>query len=280
MIGTARVTRIYRGGKLCVICVATQASADPGMAFMHSKIGTREPRPAYGGGRRGPTDSWPGGDGGGGGGDDLPGYRERLRRYRLLVAFTLCSVVMIFVSFTTAYVVRKAGAVWDPARNEYVSNWVPTTLPVTTLLVNTFVLLLSSLTLEIARRRAAEDVVLAPLAHIPGIRVRDNRSLPWLWVTIVLGLMFLGGQYLAWHELRLSQVNVESNVSSSFFFILTGVHAVHLMGGLLALIYAGMTSWIHRPPETRRIAIDVTAWYWHFMGVLWIYVFALLYFAR
>ena len=187
---------------------------------------------------------------------------------------------MIFVSFTTAYVVRKAGAVWDPARNEYVSNWIPTTLPVTTLLVNTIILLLSSLSLELARRRAAEDVELAPIARIPGIRVADNRSLPWLWLTITLGLMFLGGQYVAWRQLQLSRINIETNISSSFFFILTGVHAVHLMGGILALLYAGCTTWLHRPPETRRIVIDVTAWYWHFMAVLWIYVFALLYFAR
>ena len=202
------------------------------------------------------------------------------RQYRLLIAFVLTSVVMIFVSFTTAYLVRKAGAVWDPARNEYVSNWMPTTLPVGLLLVNTCVLFLSSLTLEVARRRAAEDVVLAPIANIPGIRVSENRSLPWLWATIVLGLTFLGGQYLAWHQLRLSHIDIETNVSSSFFFILTGVHAVHLMGGILALLYAGLTSWLHRPPETRRIVIDVTAWYWHFMGVLWVYVFGLLYLAR
>jgi cytochrome c oxidase subunit III len=254
-----------------------------GMAFLHSRSGIRAPKPAHGGGGRGPTDDWPRGGGGGGGrggDDDVPSYRERLRRYRMLIAFGLTSVVMIFVSFTTAYVVRKAGAVWDPARNEYVGNWVPTTLPVANLLVNTFVLLLSSLTLEVARRRAAEDVVLAPIANIPGIRVTENRALPWLWATIVLGLAFLGGQYLAWHRLRLGHIDIESNASSSFFFILTGVHAVHLMGGILALLYAGLTSWLHRPPETRRIVIDVTAWYWHFMGLLWIYVFALLYFAR
>ncbi len=198
----------------------------------------------------------------------------------MLIAFGLTSIVMIFVSFTTAYVVRKAGAVWDPARNEYVGNWVPTALPVAILLVNTFVLLLSSLTLEVARRRAAEDVIMAPIANIPGIRVNENRALPWLWATILLGLMFLSGQYLAWHQLRLGNIDIETSVSSSFFFILTGVHAVHLMGGILALLYAGLTSWLRRPPETRRIVLDVTAWYWHFMGLLWIYVFALLYFAR
>ena len=253
------------------------------MAYSNPKSRVPTPKPAYGGGGRRPTDHWPtGGDGGGGrgGGDDVPSYRERLRRYRLLIAFGLSSVVMIFVSFTTAFLVRKAGSVWDPASNEYVSNWVPTTLPVKILLVNTLVLLLSSLTLEIARRRAAEDVVLAPIADIPGIHISENRSLPWLWATIVLGLAFLGGQYLAWHQLRLSHIDIETNVSTSFFFMLTGVHAVHLLGGILALLYAGMTGWLHRPPETRRIVIDVTAWYWHFMAVLWIYVFGLLYFGR
>src|SRR5664279_6224641 len=127
------------------------------MAFLHSRTGSRATYPSNGGGGRGPTDYWPRGGGGGGGrgGDDnLPNYRERLRRYRMLIAFALTSVVMIFVSFTTAYVVRKAGAVWDPSRDANVSDWVPTQLPVAILLVNTVILFLSSLTLEVARRLA------------------------------------------------------------------------------------------------------------------------------
>ena len=192
----------------------------------------------------------------------------------------LSSVVMLFVSFTTAYVVRKAGAVWDPARNDYVSNWMPLTLPVHVLLFNTFILVFSSLTLEISRRRAAEDVALAPISDIPGIRVSISRALPWVWATAILGVSFLAGQAYAWQELRRVNVSFATNSSSSFFFILTGVHAVHLAGGILALLYAGATVWLHRPPETRRIVVDVTAWYWHFMGLLWIYIFALLYFAR
>jgi len=187
---------------------------------------------------------------------------------------------MLFVSFTTAYVVRKAGAVWDPAHNDYSSNWVPLTLPIRILLLNTFVLILSSVTLELARRRAAEDVALAPIVDIPGIRVSIGRALPWAWTTVLLGMGFLAGQVYVWHELRRTNVSFASSTSSSFFFILTGVHAVHLTGGILALIYAGITAWLHRRPETRRMVIDVTAWYWHFMGALWIYIFALLYFAR
>ena len=248
---------------------------------MSRGISIRVPGTSQGGGGRGPAAGWPDGGGGGRGGDDnMPSYGERLRRYRLGLMLALSSVVMLFVSFTTAYVVRKAGAVWDPSSNDYVSNWVPLTLPVRLLVVNTFILLLSSLVLEYARRRAAEDVALAPIVGMPGIRVSANHALPWVWATIVLGLGFLAGQGYAWHQLRLSNTTFATSISSSFFYMLTGVHAMHLVGGILALLYAGITTWLHRPPETRRIVIDVTAWYWHFMAALWIYIFALLYFAR
>jgi cytochrome c oxidase subunit III len=272
-----RVGRLQSLPFLCAKSLGTDGK------YLGSNVGhgirIRTPKTSQGGGGRGPTADWPGGWGGGRGGDDSPSYGERLRRYRLGVLLALSSVVMLFVSFTTAYVVRKAGAVWDPARNDYVSNWAPLTLPIRMLLLNTFVLILSSVTLEIARRRAAEDVALAPIVDIPGIRVGVNRALPWVWTTVVLGLGFLFGQAYAWHQLRLANITFATNASSSFFFILTGVHAVHLAGGILALLYAGITVWLHRPPETRRIVIDVTAWYWHFMGALWIYIFALLYFA-
>jgi cytochrome c oxidase subunit 3 len=209
----------------------------------------------------------------------VPSYRERLRRYRFAMLLGLTSVVMLFISFTTAYVVRKAGTVYDPAHNDYTSNWVPIHLPIALLLLNSLILLLSSATLEIARNRAAQDAALAPVARIPGIRVSLRHSLPSLWATILLGFAFLGGQYYAWQRLQLVN-NLAGNISGGFFFMLTGVHAVHLLGGLLALLYAGLSFWLRRPPETRRLVLDVTAWYWHFMAVLWIYVFALLYFAR
>lgn len=242
----------------------------------------RDPRTSYGGGGRGPVENWPGGwDGGGGrGGDNQPNYNERLRRYRMVVVMLMSSVVMLFISFTTVYVVRKAGETWDPARNGFSSNWVPLSLPVQLLLLNSCILLLSSTTLEIARRHAAQDVALAPIADIPGIRVRNNNSLPWLWTTILLGIGFLAGQVLAWRLLQRLNPTFATNTSISLFFIVTGVHAVHLLGGLIALLCAGVASWLRKPPETRRIILDVTAWYWHFMGLLWLYVFGLLYFAR
>ena len=243
----------------------------------------RDPKTSFGGGGRGPTERWPGGwEGGGGrgGGDNQPNYSERLRRYRMIIIMLMSSVVMLFVSFTTVYVVRKAGETWDPASNNYASHWVALTLPVHVMLLNTAILLLSSVTLEAARRRVMHDVVLAPIADIPGIRVSENHALPWLWATILLGGGFLAGQVYAWRLLEQMNPTFATNTSISLFFIVTGVHAVHLLGGLIALLYAGISNLFHRPPETRRIILDVTAWYWHFMGALWIYIFGLLYFAR
>jgi cytochrome c oxidase subunit 3 len=249
---------------------------------MSRGISIRNPKTTFGGGGRPPAENWPGGGSGGGGrgGDNQPSYNERLRRYRLVLIMLMSSVVMLFVSFTTVYVVRKAGETWDPARNNYVTNWVPLALPLQILLLNTFVLLVSSTTLEIARRRAAEDVALAPIADIPGIRVDKNHALPWLWATILLGAGFLTGQVYAWRMLQRMNPTFATNTSISLFFIVTGVHAVHLLGGLIALLYAGISNLFRRPPETRRIILDVTAWYWHFMGVLWLYILGLLYFAR
>jgi cytochrome c oxidase subunit 3 len=101
-----------------------------------------------------------------------------------------------------------------------------------------------------------------------------------LWTTILLGATFLAGQVYAWLLLEKYNHSFATNTSSSFFFILTGVHAVHLLGGLIALLWAGVANLFRKPPETRRIILDVTAWYWHFMGLLWVYIFGLLYFAR
>jgi cytochrome c oxidase subunit 3 len=101
-----------------------------------------------------------------------------------------------------------------------------------------------------------------------------------LGVTIVLGVAFLVGQFMAWGELKARGFLVNTNPNSSFIYLLTAAHAVHLTGGIVALLWAGITSLLDKPIEGRRIVVDVAAWYWHFMAVLWIYVFALLAFAR
>jgi len=187
---------------------------------------------------------------------------------------------MVFVSLTSAYVFRRGLPTFDGTLNSYVRDWGNVDLPWALLGINTAVLLLSSLTMELARRKAARQAALAPVSSIPGISLGEERNLPWLGITVVLGLAFLVGQWLAWGELHNRGFYVDTSPSSSFAFLLTIAHAVHLGGGILALLWAARASLLRRPLESQRIVVDITAWYWHFMGLLWLYVFALLGLAR
>jgi cytochrome c oxidase subunit III len=212
--------------------------------------------------------------------DGAPGFYERLRRYRMGVALGLASVIMIFVSLTSAYVVRQGLGTWDEATGIYKNDWKPVPLPDTLLIINTLILLASSITLEMARRSINRHAVTAGLSQIPGVAEDAEHSTPWLGITLILGAAFLGGQLTAWHEMQRAGFLVSSNPSSSFFYVLTGTHAVHLAGGLLALIYAAGGRLLHKSLDSRRLTVDATGWYWHFMGLLWVYIFALLHFSR
>jgi cytochrome c oxidase subunit 3 len=187
---------------------------------------------------------------------------------------------MVFVSLTSAYIFRKGLPTLDDASNSYVRDWGRVDLPWMLLAINTAILLLSSVTMEFARRAAARRAALAPLRSIPGVSLGNERSFPWLGITVLMGIGFLAGQWLAWGELHALGFFVDTNPNSSFVFLLTVAHAIHLAGGMVALLWAASPSLLHKPVEARRIVIDITAWYWHFMAVLWIYVFALLGVAR
>jgi cytochrome c oxidase subunit 3 len=222
-----------------------------------------------------------------GGGDDgrfpdsnLPDYGGRLRRARLGLICAIATVSMVFVSLTSAYVVRRGLPTFDDSSRTYFRDWGSVQLPWLLLAVNTALLLISSLTMEKARRDIARGAALAPVRSIPGISLGEEKLFPWLAVTVVLGFGFLIGQWMAWGELRGLGFFVNTNPDSSFIYLLTAAHAVHLAGGVIALLWAGTTSLLHRPIEGRRIVVDVTAWYWHFMALLWIYIFALLAFVR
>jgi cytochrome c oxidase subunit 3 len=187
---------------------------------------------------------------------------------------------MVFISLTSAYIFRRGLPTFQSESNIYVRDWGSVDLPWVLLGINTAILLISSITMELARRRAARQAALAPISSIPGISLGDERNFPWLGITVVLGFAFLTGQWLAWGELHARGFFVDTNPSSSFAFLLTIAHAVHLGGGMIALIWAASASLLRRPLEARRIAVDITAWYWHFMAVLWIYIFLLLGLAR
>ncbi len=236
--------------------------------------------PKLGGGGRPPVIRKNGYGGGGGGRDDsYPNFGERLRRYRLGLIVGLAAVVMLFVSLTSAYIVRQGLGTWDMASNRYVSDWKPLSLPLALLITNTVLLLASSFTIEKARRAALQEAAVAPVTAMPGIAEDRQKPAPWLPLTLVLGLGFLTGQLLAWRELARRGFYLATSPSSSFFYVLTGMHALHLLGGMVALFYSALIVFRSRALERRRIVLDVTAWYWHFMALLWLYIFALLKFA-
>ncbi len=223
---------------------------------------------------------------GGNGGDDsddgpnVPDYRDRLRRCRVGLVVGLAPIVMLFVALTSAYIIRQNTGQWDPHSSAYINDWVPVHLPMFLLGLNTVMLILSSISMEFARRQVMRESLLAPLASIPGIKADDASKFPWLSATTILGIAFLIGQYLAWQALAASGFYLASGPSSQFVYILTGAHAVHLLGGVITLLFALRAAWLCQPVSSRRIAVDISAWYWHFMGVLWLYIFGLLYFLK
>jgi cytochrome c oxidase subunit III len=211
--------------------------------------------------------------------DGSRGFDARLRRARLGMGVAVAGIVMIFVSFTSAYVVRQGLPTIDPRTGTLVRDWIPVRLPAL-LLVNTCVLLFSSLTMALARRQVAGEAALASGAEIPGVAVERRQKISWLALTVVLGLSFLTLQWMAWRELAASGFYVATSPSSSFVYLLTGMHGVHLLGGVVALLVAGAAALLRRPVSSRLVILDVTGWYWHFMALLWIYILCLLEFAR
>src|SRR6266568_725289 len=242
------------------------------MASFSTTATVEDPRISLGGGGTLPPVRGGGDDGGSG----SPDYGTRLRRARLGLLVALTPVLMLFVSFTSAYIVRQGLPTLDPRTNTLVRDWIPVKLP-RLLFVNTCVLLLSSVGMELARRQIKREA--AP-ASVSAASAGEEKKIPWLAMTVVLGLLFLTGQWIAWRQLAALGYYVSTSPGSSLIYLLTGTHAIHLMGGVLALLVAGAASLLGRPGATRNIVVDVTGWYWHFMALLWVYILSLLEFAR
>ena len=184
---------------------------------------------------------------GGGGGWGAQGWTVPARAYRTGMWMAISAITMLFAAFTSALVVRQGLS----------NDWVPTGLP-HLLYLNTLVLVASSFTLELSRRSLAAG--------------RIDRFARGLVVTLALGSAFLAGQLIAWRQLASRGVYLATNPSSSFFYLLTGAHGVHLLGGIIALLYLVFWARKFTLAPRKRTAVDVTAMYWHFMDGLWIYI--------
>ena len=189
-----------------------------------------------------------GGNFGGGEGSGGRGVSRRASMTGLMVL--LAAVVMFFAALTSAFIVRRGLS----------NDWLTTRMP-WLIWLNTAALLASSLALEMARR-----------ALKAGRRESFNR----LWTAgTALGVVFLAGQYAVWLQLRSQGIYMATNPSSSFFYVLTAAHAIHLIGGVAALVYVSVQALRLRLGPSKRTAIDVSAVYWHFLDGLWVYLLIL-----
>ena len=166
----------------------------------------------------------------------------------------LFAITMMFAAFTSALFVRKGSSL----------DWQSFKLP-SILYLNTLVLIASSIALEVARKRVG--------AFMTGPQPQAAKPPRWLYISLFLGLLFVAGQYVAWTQLRSQGLFLASNPNSSFFYVLTAIHAVHVLGGL-----GGLVRVIRRLNLSilRKSTLDATSYYWHFMDALWVYLLLLL----
>ena len=203
-------------------------------------------------------------DPGNGGGDFIPrgGEMRAVKTHSPAPSSTgiwvvLASITMSFLAFTSALVVRQGGA----------TDWRHLTLP-PILYFNTLLLLASSVALEVGRR------------DVRGFMTAKTLTNParWLYVALGLGVLFVAGQISAWMQLRAQGLYLATNPNSSFFYVLTVMHALHVFGGLggLARVIRKLNQSVLGKGTLRKSTLDATSHYWHFMDGLWVYLLWLL----
>jgi cytochrome c oxidase subunit 3 len=184
---------------------------------------------------------------------------------------------MFFVAIVSVFFVAQGSGHVD-ANARYINEWLPTAIP-PILWLNTAVLLISSVTMEIARRHMFREMDV--MDEWLGLgKPTSKRAMPWLLATIFFGALFVVGQVLAWHQLGLQRIHFDTSQSAHSFFLITGVHGLHLLVGIVALLGAAAGLLFAKQVEMRQILVDLSAWYWHSMGALWLVLFALLAFCQ
>lgn len=195
------------------------------------------------------------------GGDDGDGRRRpggpqppSQRRYATAIMLGITSIIMFFMGMIAAFLYLRATN----------RNWVSLRLPWIVWL-NSAVLLVSSGAIELARKR---------------LRIGQVQRFRKIWLAATtLGVLFLLGQLFAWRQLVVAGFYVATNQASSFFYIFTGLHGVHLLGGICALLYVSFRRF-EIAKVSRAVAADVASYYWHFMDGLWLFLLALLYLGK
>lgn len=174
--------------------------------------------------------------------------QSKIHPQKLALWIAIGSIIMMFAAFTSAYVVRRAAG-----------NWLEFILP-DIFMVNTAVILLSSVTIHLAYRGFKQG--------------KEKQYKGMLIATFALGLLFVILQYQGWQAMTEIGATFTVNPSSSFIFVISGLHAAHVLGGMAALTVALAHAYVlpYKPTLRRRQRFELVVHYWHFVDVLWVYL--------
>ncbi len=182
----------------------------------------------------------------------LVNKRNKIHPHKFALWASMASITMMFAAFTSAYIVKQAAG-----------NWLEFSMPMA-FYISTLVIICSSITLQISFRSFKDG--------------SESRYKIFLTLTFILGLLFVFLQYQGWTELYKIGVDLKGNVSGSFFYLLSGIHALHVLGGIAALIVAQLHAFTltYKITDVRINRFDLVLNYWHFVDFLWLYLFLFL----
>lgn len=175
-------------------------------------------------------------------------------KWRFITWMFIITIIMLFASQTSAYLVKRAEGAWNEFEIPKVF-WF-----------STVVLLLSSITMHLSYNAAK----------------KDNQSLlkSTILVTFILGIAFMIMQYLGWQELQKQGIYLQGNVSGSFFYVFTGLHVAHLFLGIGVLIATMIFAFSSKINANKTLLIENCTTFWHFLDLLWLYLFVFLIYFR
>jgi cytochrome c oxidase subunit 3 len=183
----------------------------------------------------------------------MPTNSKKIHPYKFILWVAMGSMVMMFAGLTSAYIVKRNQA-----------NWQGFELPVI-FTYSTVVILLSSITMQLALRSAKRR-------QTPAYRLL-------MMATAILGIAFIGMQWTGFtqlHFMGIKLIGAGSNVSGSFLAVIAGMHMLHVLGGVAALGFIIYHSLSGKSSNQHVVPVEVATQYWHFVGLLWIYLFVFL----
>lgn len=180
-------------------------------------------------------------------------YRNKIHPHKLALWLSLGSITMMFVALTSAYVVKRAAG-----------NWLDFSLP-QIFYYNTFVILLSSVMLQ--------------MSYKGFLKGKEQVYKLLLVGTFILGIVFVVLQYQGWIALQGQGIELSGNPSGSFIYVISGFHALHVLGGIVALLMALVFAYKlpYKPTRKRKNRFELVLHYWHFIGFLWVYLLLFLF---